>query len=104
MKEAIENLYNELPPEEHLAFGAGIHYGDAVMGWIGTERRLEYTAISDSVNTAKRLQENSDKNQIIISEDAYTRIKNKIEVRALEPMQVKGKSRALQVYELLGLK
>ena len=104
MKEAIENLYKELPSGEHLAFGAGIHYGDAVMGWIGTERRLEYTAISDSVNTAKRLQENSDKNQIIISEDAYIRIKNLIEVRALEPMQVKGKSRVMQVFEVLGLK
>jgi len=104
MKEAIEQLYEKLPPEEHLAFGAGIHYGEAVMGWIGTERRLEYTAISDSVNTAKRLQENSEKNQIIISENAYTRIQDKIEVRPLEPMQVKGKSQALRVYEVVGLR
>lgn len=104
MKESFEKLYQELPPQEHLAFGAGIHYGDAVLGWIGTERRLEYTAISDSVNTAKRLQENSEKNQIIISEDAYVRIKDKIEVRDLVPMQVKGKSQALKVYEVLGIK
>ena len=104
MKESFEKLYKELPLQEHLAFGAGIHYGDAVLGWIGTERRLEYTAISDSVNTAKRLQENSEKNQIIISEDAYARIKDKIEVRALVPIQVKGKSQALKVYEVLGIK
>ncbi|GAB4420217.1 MAG: hypothetical protein Kow002_08440 [Anaerolineales bacterium] len=104
MKEAVENLYQELPPEAHLAFGAGIHYGDAVMGWIGTERRLEYTAISDSVNTAKRLQENSAKNQIILSEDAYERVKGEVDVRVLEPIQVKGKSQALKIYEVLGLK
>jgi adenylate cyclase len=42
---------------------------------IGTEKRLEYTAISDSVNTAKRIQENSAKNQILISKDAYERVK-----------------------------
>jgi class 3 adenylate cyclase len=37
----------------------GIHYGEAVLGWVGTEKGLEYTAIGDSVNTAKRIQENA---------------------------------------------
>ena len=67
IRASVENLYTELPPEDHLSFGAGIHYGEAVLGLIGTEKRLEYTAISDSVNTAKRIQENSPRNQILIS-------------------------------------
>jgi len=45
-------------------------YGEAVLGWIGTEKRLEYTAIGDSVNTAKRIQENAARNQILISKEA----------------------------------
>ncbi|HKI53703.1 MAG TPA: adenylate/guanylate cyclase domain-containing protein [Anaerolineales bacterium] len=104
IRDAFEGLYKELPKEEHLAFGAGIHYGDAVLGLIGTDRRLEYTAISDSVNTTKRLQENSAKNQIIISKVAYERVKEIVEVKPIEPVAAKGKTTPLEVFEVLGLK
>ncbi|MBK8821731.1 MAG: GAF domain-containing protein [Anaerolineales bacterium] len=104
IRESIENLYKVLPEDSHLAFGVGIHYGDAVLGLIGTEKRLEYTAISDSVNTAKRIQENSAKNQILISKTAYERVKDEIEVKSHAEMPVKGKSHALEVFEVLGLK
>ena len=104
IRDSVEALYKELPKEEHLSFGAGIHYGDAVLGLIGTDRRVEYTAISDSVNTAKRLQENSAKNQIIISREAYARVKDEIEVKPIAPVAAKGKTAPLEVYEVLGLK
>jgi PAS domain S-box-containing protein len=104
IREAFEGLYKVLPKEAHLAFGAGIHYGDAILGLIGTDRRIEYTAISDSVNTAKRLQENSAKNQIIISREAYARVKNDIEVKPISPVAAKGKTAPLEVFEVLGLK
>jgi PAS domain S-box-containing protein len=104
IRNAIENLYLELPPEAHLGFGVGIHYGEAVLGLIGTEKKLEYTAIGDSVNTAKRIQENSKKNQILISEAAYLRVKKHIYVDKLEALQVKGKSHPIKVYEVLGLR
>jgi len=104
IRESIENLYKELPVEAHLAFGVGIHYGDAVLGLIGTEKRLEYTAISDSVNTAKRIQENSGKNQILISKNAYERVKDLIEVKLHAEMTMKGKSLPLEVFEVLSLK
>jgi adenylate cyclase len=104
IRDSVEALYKELPKDSHLAFGAGIHYGDAVLGLIGTDRRLEYTAISDSVNTAKRLQENSAKNQIIISREAYERVSSEIEAKPSTPLSVKGKTVPLDVFEVLGLK
>ncbi|MCK6581917.1 MAG: GAF domain-containing protein [Anaerolineales bacterium] len=104
IRDSVENLYKELSPDAHLAFGVGIHFGDAVLGLIGTEKRLEYTAISDSVNTAKRLQENSAKNQIVISKEAYERVKKQVEVKPLEAMMVKGKSKPVDVFEVLSLK
>jgi len=104
IRDAFEGLYKILPKEAHLAFGAGIHYGDAVLGLIGTDRRIEYTAISDSVNTAKRLQENSAKNQIIISREAYARVKDDVIVKPIPPVAAKGKTAPLEVYEVLGLK
>ena len=104
LRETVEGLYKELPKVSHLAFGVGIHYGEAVLGLIGTERRLEYTAISDSVNTAKRIQENSAKNQILISREAYERVMDEVEARQHASMLVKGKSQPVEVYEVLGLK
>jgi adenylate cyclase len=104
LRETVEGLYQELPEDSHLAFGVGIHYGDAVLGLIGTDRRLEYTAISDSVNTAKRIQENSANNQILISKEAYERVKDKVEAKQHASMAVKGKSQPVKVYEVLGLK
>src|SRR5581483_7248275 len=104
IRDAVAKLHKELPKEAHLDFGVGIHYGDAVLGWIGTEKRLEYTAIGDSVNTTKRIQENASKNQILISRDAYERVKKNIEVKPYAPLTVKGKTQPLDVYEVMGLK
>jgi class 3 adenylate cyclase len=75
-----------------------------VLGLIGTEKRLEYTAISDSVNTAKRIQENSAKNQILISRIAYERVKHEVDAKPHADMSLKGKTQPLAVFEVLGLK
>jgi adenylate cyclase len=104
LKAAVDKLHAELPPEAHLSFGVGIHYGEAVLGWIGTEKRLEFTAIGDSVNTAKRIQENSAKNQILITQAAYERVKDQVEANLCGPVNLKGKSEPVNVYEVVGLK
>jgi PAS domain S-box-containing protein len=104
LRDRIAELHKVLPPEAHLAFGVGIHFGDAILGLIGTEKRLEYTAIGDSVNTTKRLQENAGKNQIVISREAYERVKDFIDVVQMEPMTLKGKRETVPVFEIVGLK
>jgi adenylate cyclase len=103
LRNTVLGLHSEVPPEAKLSFGVGIHYGDAVLGLIGTEKRLEYTAIGDSVNTTKRLQENAWHNQIVISDAAYQRVKDQVRVLPMDPMQVKGKREPIPVYEILGL-
>ena len=104
IREAIKKLHKELPKEAHLDFGVGVHYGEAVLGWIGTEKRLEYTAIGDSVNATKRIQENAAKNQILISREAYERVKELVDARPYAPLTVKGKTQPIDVYEVMGLK
>lgn len=102
--QAVERLHKELPKEAHLDFGVGIHYGEAVLGWIGTEKRLEYTALGDSVNTTKRIQENAAKNQILLSKEAYQRVQKFVNARPYAPLTVKGKTQPLDVFEITGLK
>jgi PAS domain S-box-containing protein len=104
IREAVANLHTQLPQESHLDFGVGIHYGESVLGWIGTEKRLEYTAIGDSINTTKRIQENAAKNQILISREAYERVKDEIDAKPFVPLSVKGKTQPLEVYEVVGVK
>jgi PAS domain S-box-containing protein len=104
IRDAIGKLHAELPPEAHLSFGVGVHYGDAVLGWIGTEKRLEFTAIGDAINTAKRIQENSAKNQILISRAAFERVEKDVEAKPFTPVVAKGKAQPLEVYEVIGLK
>jgi adenylate cyclase len=103
IRDAIKHLNDILPPESHLAFGVGIHFGEAVLGLVGTEKRMEYTAIGDSVNTAKRVQENSAAEQILISANAYEFVKDQIVVRPVEPIQAKGKREPIVVFEVIGL-
>ncbi len=102
--DSVGKLHQELPPEYHLNFGVGIHYGDAVLGLVGTQNRLEFTAIGDSVNTAKRIQENASGGQILISEPVYQLIEDQVIVRPVEPVQAKGKSQPVVVFEVLRLK
>jgi PAS domain S-box-containing protein len=104
IRDAVAVLHQELPEEAHLNFGIGIHYGEAVLGWIGSEKRLEFTALGDSINTTKRLQENSGKNQILISSVAYDRVKDKVVVKPVAALAVKGKSQPIDVFEVLALK
>ncbi|MEW6400766.1 MAG: adenylate/guanylate cyclase domain-containing protein [Chloroflexota bacterium] len=104
LRNAVQKLHAKLPATGHLDFGVGIHFGDAILGLIGTEKRLEYTAISDAVNVTKRIQENAARNQILISREAYDRVRNEIEARPYAPLSVKGKTQPIEVYELITLK
>ena len=101
---SVSKLHQELSPEFHLNFGVGVHFGDAVLGLVGTQNRLEFTAIGDSVNTAKRIQENAAGGQILISETVYAQVADQVIVRQVEPVIAKGKSQPVVVYELLRLK
>jgi adenylate cyclase len=104
LRESVQRLHEQLPPEARLSFGVGIHCGNAILGWIGTQKRLDYTAIGDSVNTAKRIQENAAKNQILISAEAYIRVKDNVQAVPYAPLRVKGKTEPVMVYEVVGLK
>ena len=102
MQEAIAAYQRELDGEVWLSFGVGINVGEAVVGNVGTAELMNYTAIGDSVNLAKGLQENAEAGQILLSQSAYEAVRKHVQVRALEPIKVKGRSGPEPVYELVG--
>ncbi len=84
----------------------GIHFGLMIIGTIGEENRLDDTVISDTVNTASRIEsvcESLNKN-IIISEAVHKKLLaerlNNLQINALEAIFVKGKEKPLQLYEI----
>jgi len=103
MQEAIAAYHRELDSEARLSFGVGINVGEAVVGNVGTAELMNYTAIGDPVNLAKRLQENAEAGQILLSQSAYQAVREHVRVRALKPIKVKGRSSTVPVYELVGL-
>lgn len=104
MQRAVQYLHHSLPAEYRLGVAVGIHFGDVVLGLVGSEERLDYTAIGDSVNTAKRIQENAAAGQVLISAEVLALLGDSVEVRRISALQAKGKSQPVQVYEVIRLK
>ena len=86
-----------------VAFGVGVNCGEAVVGNIGCDFRMDYTAIGDTVNTAARLESNAKRGQVLVSEHLYKRLEGRIQVREIGEIPLKGKSQGVCVYELLGV-
>ena len=83
-----------------VSFGIGVHCGNAIVGNIGCEHRMDYTAIGDTVNTAARLESNAARGQILISKDVYEAVKDRITVSDIGVIPLKGKSNEIYVYQL----
>jgi adenylate cyclase len=82
-----------------LQQGIGINTGEAVVGSIGSTKRLDYTAIGDAVNTAQRLQGLAAGGQILMSASTFSRLDNEL-AEPLGAIQVKGKRQAVNVFKL----
>ena len=87
-----------------VAFGIGVNCGDAVVGNIGCEFRMDYTAIGDTVNTAARLESNAKRGQILISQEVYDNVKDRVEVTPIGELPLKGKEVGVFIYQVDNVK
>lgn len=93
-----EELREEGLPE--IGVGIGLHTGEAVVGYIGSERRSEYTAIGDTVNTAARLESNSKGGQILVSEGTQQSARSRYKLEPREPIYVKNRVQPVPLFEV----
>lgn len=105
---SVRNKIGELdPPDENSDFkpkvSIGIKSGEMVSGNIGSEslKRLDYTVIGDTVNTAARFQDIAKENQIIIDNSCYQKIKEYFKCRKIGEITLKNKAEPVTVYEVL---
>jgi len=103
-------LYQQLGinPDPHF-YRIGVHSGVATLGNVGSFTRRDFTAIGDTINLSKRLEENATDGQIIISEETHQLILASVGAASpfrfeeREPIKAKGRQQFTRVYELFGL-
>ena len=106
MIESAKELEQKLQQQQGISvqFGIGIHCGEAIVGNIGSERRMDYTAIGDTVNTAARLESKAKRGEILISQAVYEAVADRVEVEIVGELELKGKQEKILTYRLLGTK
>src|SRR5215468_4906248 len=91
-----------LPPGDDLAVRMGLNTGLVVVGSIGDNLRMDYTAVGDTTNLAARLQQNAPPGVILVSQTTGRLVQEQVYLEAIPLVQVKGKDDPVAAYKLLG--
>ncbi|HEY0378653.1 MAG TPA: adenylate/guanylate cyclase domain-containing protein [Pyrinomonadaceae bacterium] len=102
MQRRVLSINQELRAEglNEIGVGIGLHTGEAVVGYIGSERRSEYTAIGDTVNTASRLESNSKGGQILLSDATARAATSRYPLKQRDPIYVKNRAQPVPLFEV----
>lgn len=106
MMRALQELNHtrEHQGREPIHIGIGINTGPVIAGAIGSSQTLQYTVIGDAVNVAARLCGVAKPGEIIVSETTMSPIMHHAIVEQRDPVMVKGKSQALPIYNVTGIR
>ena len=104
MRAAFQELRSQWSDgRAQLGLAIGINSGEAIVGNIGSHRRMEYTVIGDCVNVAARLEERAEPGQILLGEAAHALLADVVVAKQHDQIELRGRERPLAVYELVQL-
>jgi adenylate cyclase len=83
-----------------IRIGVGLHSGRAVVGNIGSEHRMQYTAVGDAVNVAARLVSSAESGQIVISGESLEAVRRPETLDHLGEVQLKGRDQKVEIYSV----
>jgi adenylate cyclase len=102
MQRRMLSINDELREEgfPEIGIGIGLHTGEVTVGYIGSERRSEYTAIGDAVNTASRLESNAKAGEILVSEVTAKAAHSRYQLAPRDPIKVKNREQPVPLFEV----
>ena len=89
---------------ERLQMHMGLNRGSVIVGGIGSDLLVDYTAIGDSVNLARRLQEAAEEDTILVSESVFRTTRSLFDFRELSDLDLKGYQTGVKGYQVIGIK
>jgi adenylate cyclase len=98
------NRTREAENQAPIKIGIGINTGKVITGAIGSTRALQYTAIGDAMNVASRLVNIAKPGEIIMSEETYRKVADRVEAEAMPPVKVKGKEKEQKIYRFIAIR
>jgi adenylate cyclase len=104
MRRDVLTLHEELPEEQHLYYGIGVHTGPAVLGNVGSPSRREFTAIGDTVLISNLLESEAQTGEIILSQPTNELVKDHFETEPIEPRKLKGHADVHTVHRVIGVR
>ena len=102
MQRRLLGINRELRDEgfPEIGVGMGLHTGEVIVGYIGSDRRSEYTAIGDTVNTSARLESNARGGEILISDATAKAAHSRYKLKPREAIMVKNRQQPVNLWEV----
>jgi len=106
IQRSLNKYGNELKKEKgiDLKMRIGINTGLVVVGSIGSDLRMDYTAMGDTTNLASRLETLAEPGTVLVSESTYKLVQDYFDIKSLGHLEVKGKSLPVRAYRVRRLK